>query len=86
MKDLTVFHSCKFYLMSALQSSQEILTIVEVTELTGFSRTSIWRLRKSGQLPTYKVNYRPYFKRSDVMELIESARVEIDQEESYQAA
>jgi hypothetical protein len=72
--------------MSDLQPTQEILTTVEVTELTGFSRTSIWRLRKSGQLPTFKVNYRPYFKRSDVMNLIESARVEIPPSEPSQAA
>jgi excisionase family DNA binding protein len=64
----------------------EIMTIQEVADLLQVHRSTVHLMRNRGQLVAYKFGRRVYFRRSEVIEAITSSQVEIDQEETTQAA
>lgn len=50
----------------------DILTSNDVLDLLKISRPTLYRIRKSGRLKSYKVRGKVYFKRSELFKFIES--------------
>jgi predicted DNA-binding transcriptional regulator AlpA len=53
-----------------LENCPEFIGAPELSEIFGFSRTTIWRLRKSGKLNTYLVGGTIFYKTSEVEQLV----------------
>ena len=53
---------------------EKLITQDEVCELFGFTRRGVENLRKSSNLPYYKIGNRVRFKRSEVEEWLRSVR------------
>jgi excisionase family DNA binding protein len=51
-----------------------LLTVNEVASLLGISRPSVYRLRGSGQLASYRVGERLRFRRADIEAYLERNR------------
>lgn len=57
-------------------AEKEILNPNEVMELLGISRATLQRLKKRGDLPSYKFSGKIYFKRSEIMAAVDAGKEE----------
>jgi excisionase family DNA binding protein len=64
----------------------EVMTMQEVADLFSVHRTTIHKMRERGEITAYKFAKRVYFLRSEIMATVRSNRVEVNQEETSQAA
>ena len=46
----------------------------ELREILGRKSTAMWELKASGRLPFYKIGRKTFYKKSDVLKLIEESR------------
>jgi excisionase family DNA binding protein len=49
------------------RTSENLLSIKETTDFLGVSNTTLWRLRKSGEIKTYMLGSQVYFKKSEIL-------------------
>lgn len=60
--------------MEGTINNKEILTEQELQELLGVSRTTLWKLRKSENLPYTKIGREYRYFRSEIMEWLKESR------------
>ena len=65
--------------------NSEILTITDVMNLLGISRSTVHRKKKSGELVSYKLGKKIYFKHSEILAAVEAGK-EINEETAVQKA
>ena len=69
--------------LSKNQQKSEILTIEEVAELTGYKKTTIYKLTHERKIPFHKTAHggrRIFFKREEINQWLQSNRVETHEE------
>ena len=69
--------------LSKNQQKSEILTIEEVAELTGYKKTTIYKLTHERKIPFHKPAHggrRIFFKREEINQWLQSHRVETHEE------
>lgn len=64
----------------------EVMTPACVMELLDVCRATLSRMQKRGEFPYYKFGKKVYYRRSEILAAMISNRVEVNQEESSQAA
>lgn len=64
----------------------EIMTPAAVMELLDICRTTLTRMQNRGEFPYYKFGKRVYYRRSEILAAMTDNRVEVDQNETSQAA
>lgn len=65
--------------MSDNTTSSEYLTVEDVLEYLGISRTTLWKLRKEGKLTTYMIGERAIrFKQKEVQQLVDDGAVTVE--------
>lgn len=70
-----------------LNATKEVLTFDEVADLTGLSKSYLYKLTSARQIPHYKPNGRLiYFNRAEVVEWMQRGRVETSAELETEAA
>jgi excisionase family DNA binding protein len=65
---------------------KEILTPKEVMELLDISRSTLQRLKKKGELLSYKFSGKIYFKRSEILAAVEAGKETIEETAVQEAA
>ncbi|WP_281541346.1 helix-turn-helix domain-containing protein [Maribacter aestuarii] len=55
------------------EKEKEILSVDEVTDLLGLSKTTLWKYRKNGTLPAKKVGSRVYYSRAELFNFLNNA-------------
>lgn len=53
-------------------NSAPLMSIVEAAQFLGLSRSVIYRLMDTGELPSYKIGKRRVLKRADILEFIDN--------------
>lgn len=61
--------------METTINNKEILTEQELQELLGVSRTTLWKLRKTENLPYTKIGREYRYFRSEIMEWLKESRL-----------
>lgn len=54
--------------------SDELLTMEEAARQLGVGKVTLWRLRRSGQLPSHSLGKRIYFKKSELLAALTPSR------------
>lgn len=54
-------------------SSEELIKITDAVKLLGVSKVTIYKWREKGILPFYRISSRIYFKKSELMEVLNSS-------------
>lgn len=54
--------------------SDELLTMEEASRQLGVGKVTLWRLRRSGQLPSHSLGKRIYFKKSELLAALTPSR------------
>ncbi|MFP3597943.1 helix-turn-helix domain-containing protein [Chryseobacterium sp. SIMBA_029] len=49
------------------RKSEDLLSIKDTVDFLGVSNTTLWRMRKSGNIKTYMLGSQVYFKRSEIL-------------------
>lgn len=52
------------------ETEKEILSVDEVTDLLGLSKTTLWKYRKDGTLPAKKIGSRIYYSRVELFNFL----------------
>ena len=73
--------SKKYYAMIAKESNKkEIITINEVAEYLYLSVPTVYGLVHKGLIPHYKVRKRLYFKRAEIIEMVDDGKIKTNEE------
>ncbi|MBX3100995.1 MAG: helix-turn-helix domain-containing protein [Bacteroidetes bacterium] len=54
--------------------SEELLTMDEAARQLGIGKVTLWRLRRSGRLPSHTLGKRVYFKKSELIACLTPSR------------
>ncbi len=71
---------------SLLNVSKTVLKIDEVAQLTGLSKSTIYKLTSTGQIPHYKQAKHLYFDRKEVEDWLKAHKVKTNDEIEIQAS
>ena len=67
--------------LSEQLKKDQFISVKDIVQLIGLSKSTVYRMKDSGKLPFYKFGRRVLFKYSDVQIYIESLRINAFQNE-----